>query len=142
MDCKEFVVKIKQYAVDETVRSTVSQLEAPQLMLVKSNTGDVVADSMNNFMRARNSQMERESAWFAKLTPEDRLTFHSIVQRCSERTLFEAFCFLDGVGGDTEGVFEVTECIAGQRKNVLNPENTDMLHDLLSDVCERNRRGE
>ena len=130
MDCMEFVVKIKQYSVDETVRSTISRLEAPQFMLVESDES----------IKSRNRSLERESAWFAKLTPEDRSIFHAILQECAEGTLSEAFCFLDGVGGDSDGVFEVVECVEGQPKNVLNPKNSDRLHDLLSDICERGRR--
>ena len=132
MDCMEFVVKIKQYAVDETVKSMSSQLAAPQLMLVESDES----------IKARNRRLERDSGWFAKLTPADQATFHAILQDCAERTLLQAFCFLDGIGGDSDGVFEVVECVQGQPKNVLNPQNSDLLHDLLSDVCERSRHAE
>jgi hypothetical protein len=132
MDCREFVVKIKQYAVDETVESMSSQLAAPQLMLVESDKS----------IKARNRRLEREASWFATLTPTDQATFHAILQDCAERTLSQAFRFLDGAGGDSDGVFEVVECADGQPKNVLNPQNSDKLHDLLSDVCQRSRRAE
>jgi len=41
---------------------------------------------------------------------------------------------LDGVGGSYEGVFEVV-AVDGEDRVVVNPENTEMLHDTFSDVC-------
>jgi hypothetical protein len=49
------------------------------------------------------------------------------------------FTLLDGVSGPFEGVFEVVAIDSDERRQIVNPENTDMLHDLFSEICEEDR---
>lgn len=63
----------------------------------------------------------------------------NILEECAERVLANFFCLVDGVGGNYESVFEIVAVDEEWRK-VLNPQNTEMLHDIFSDVCEEGRR--
>ena len=52
------------------------------------------------------------------------------------------FTLLDGVSGPFEGVFEVVAIDSDERRQIVNPENTDMLHDLFSEICEEDRHSQ
>lgn len=63
----------------------------------------------------------------------------NILEECAEQVLASFFCLVDGVGGNYEGVFEIV-AVEEERRKLLNPQNTEMLHDIFSDVCEEGRR--
>ncbi len=145
MNNEEFVTKIKRYSVDDSVNSVLRSLAAPRLLPVESEPVGIFAESFAKHAEKANRIAKDRAEWFRSLSDEGRTILSELLEECSEATMLQAFCFIDGVGGDSEGVFEIVESIEGKRKKVLNPQNTDMLHDLFSEVCERDRlaaRGE
>lgn len=66
----------------------------------------------------------------------------AILEDCAERAVASFFTLLDGVGGSHEGVFEVLAVDSDDQRTILNPQNTEMLHDLFSEVCEEGRQNQ
>lgn len=62
-----------------------------------------------------------------------------ILEDCAETAIASFFTLLDGVGGNYEGVFQIVAIDSTNHRNVLNPENTEMLHDIFSEACEKGR---
>lgn len=62
-----------------------------------------------------------------------------LLQECAEATTLHFLNLIDGTGGSFEGVFEIVAVDGDESRTIINPENTDMLHDLFSEVCEANR---
>jgi len=90
-------------------------------------------------MNHRNSEKRRKSDWFHCLSQADKQMLEEVLEECAEFTAACVFNLVDGVGGDCPGVFEIVAVSQGER-TVLNPENSDLLHDLFSEVCEGDRR--
>ena len=138
MDSQEFVNEIKRYAVDDTVEQVMRSLRSPRLFNVSSEFEQSGMNGLAQRMADQNREKQRRAAWFDELSEDDRTIVRQVVTECAELTGFGFMTFLDGVGGDTEGVFELVQ-VVGEDRNILNPENSEMLHDLFSEVCERDR---
>jgi hypothetical protein len=138
LDSREFVAKTKRYAVDDTVELILKSLKSPRLPNVSNGADDTVDPSISQWMEESSRKEQSRSDWLKRLSADDQIIFRNILEECAEKTVFGMFCFIDGVGGDSEGVFEIVEVIDEQR-DTLNPENSEMLHDLFSDVCARDR---
>jgi REP element-mobilizing transposase RayT len=80
----------------------------------------------------------RQTEWFSRLTDDERKMIRNILEDCAERTLANFFCLVDGAAGNYKGVFEIV-AVEGNRRKALNPQNTEMLHDIFSEICEEGR---
>jgi hypothetical protein len=65
----------------------------------------------------------------------DRQIVAELLRECTEKAIGSVFAIIDGVAGEVPGVFEIAE-IDGDERKVINPQNSEMLHDLFSDICE------
>lgn len=138
MDSRELVVMVKRYAVDDIVESFVGTLKSP-----RSGLPDAANPSANDTLRFVDKHSvvhQRRSAWYGRLTPDDRAMIGELLEDCAEAAVANVFTLLDGVGGSYEGVFEIVAVDSASQRHVLNPGNSPMLHDLFSEVCEEGRR--
>ena len=140
MDSRQFVVMTKQYAVDEVVEEVVSALKAPRLPADQQVVHNDVEQSISKWINDHSLVERQRSEWFNQLTEENRKMVRAILEDCAERAVASFFTLLDGVGGAYEGVFEVVAVDSEEQRSVLNPQNTEMLHDLFSEVCEEGRQ--
>ena len=76
---------------------------------------------------------------FRNLLPDDRSRIESIIKGTAELSTFSFLTLIDGVAGSYEGVFEIVAVDAYENRTVINPENTEMLHDVFSEICEEER---
>lgn len=139
MDSRGFVMMAKQYAVDEVVRDCVKELKSPRLPKRSPAPRGQVEKSIRQWVNDRSRIERRRSDWFSRLAQSDQRLIGDILEECAERALANFFCLVDGVGGNYEGVFEIV-AVEEERRTVLNPQNTDMLHDIFSEVSEEGRR--
>jgi len=140
MDNREFVVMTKQYAVNDVVEECVNALKAPRLPKHLPVPRDPVEESISRWITDHSFVEQQRSEWFNLLTGENQRMVRAILKDCAERALASFFTLLDGVGGAYEGVFEIVAVDSANRRSVLNPQNTVMLHDLFSEICEEGRQ--
>jgi len=139
MNSREFVRLVKQEAIDGTIQSILNALESPRSVQPSPESEDAIQKSIADFFSAGAREQQRRAAWYRGLTTEDRTTIKEILANCAELSAFSFCTLLDGVGGKYDGAFELSAVDLQGRRSILNPNNADMLHDLLSDVCEEGR---
>ncbi len=140
MDSREFVKLAKHETVDNTIKVLIDHLRTPRRprpAAVEKVPG-IVADSLREWFNEGAIRQQRQAAWFATLGEDGQRTLFGLLEECAELAASSFFALIDGVGGEFEGVFEIVAVFGGNR-TVLNPQNTEMLHDLFSDVCEEER---
>lgn len=140
MDNREFVVMTKQYAVNDVVEECVNALKAPRLPKHLPVPRGPVEESITRWITDHSLVEQQRSEWFNLLTEEHQKMVRAILEDCAERAVASLFTLLDGVGGAYEGVFEIVAVDSANRRSVLNPQNTEMLHDLFSEICEEGRQ--
>ena len=140
MDSRQFVVMTKQYAVDEVVVEVVGALKAPRLPADQQVVHNDVEQSISKWINDHSLVERQRSEWFNQLTEESRKMVRAILEDCAERAVASFFTLLDGVGGAYEGVFEVVAVDSEEQRSVLIPTNTELLHDLFSEVREEGRQ--
>lgn len=131
---------IKQYAVDQVVEQAINSLGTSRLPIPLRENAAVVEQSISQWIHHRSLVKQRRSEWFNRLTEDDRMMIRDILEDCAEMAIGSFFTLLDGVGGTSEGVFQIVAIDSTNDRKVLNPENAEMLHDIFSDVCEEGRR--
>jgi hypothetical protein len=140
MDNREFVVRTKQYAVDDVVNQIFNTLKTPRPAKHLDRSGSPVEQDISQWINGHSLLEQRRSEWFNRLKENDQRTIRDILEDCAELAVASFFTFLDGVGGSYEGVFEIVAVGSEDQRNVLNPQNTEMMHDIFYDVCEEGRR--
>ena len=116
-DSREFVQIVKHHASDGVGRDTLKSA-------LRTNPFDANPDSS-----------ERIRKFVENLSESDKQTLSLILQEAAERAVFGTLCVLDGVGGNFDGVFEIYAVDPDDSKSHVNPENTEMLHDIYSELC-------
>jgi hypothetical protein len=137
MNSREFIRSVKKYAADDVVAMMLRELTNPRVFPPPEPDGGTYP-WISDWISKGELRAHRKADWFATLDSEGKQVLQDLLQECSEACLFQTFAYIDGVGGNYNGVFEIT-AVAGENRTVLNPENTEMLHDLLSEVCEEDR---
>lgn len=139
MDNREFVELIKKEAVDEVLKIIVKRLHSPRPCIEPRDGDNSIGQSMTNFANQGALREQRQSKWFQQLPDEDKGIFLEILGDSAEFSCGSFFTVIDGVGGDFPGVFEIVAKSGEDDTEVINPENTNMLHDLFSEICEEHR---
>jgi hypothetical protein len=135
MDSREFVRFLKHETIDETVRIVLKRLESPRLPQPVPQSVDDVQTGISNFYNSGALEEQKQAAWFRTLNEEQQGKFVEILQDCAELSAFSFCTLIDGVGCDYEETFDLFAIDAKGRRTLVNPQNSDMLHDLLSEVC-------
>jgi hypothetical protein len=136
MDARKFVELAKLEAVDGVVAQTLKTLEMPRVIPQTARDTGHIAD----WLRRRALEEQKRAAWFTALSEDERQTFSSIATEVAELAVLSLLSLIDGVGGNYSGVFEIVAVDSNDQRTLLNPENSEMLHDLFSEVCEADRR--
>ena len=144
MNNLDFVSRTKRYAVDNTVEIIMKSLRSPRITAPQNENTRPIDKGISDWMEKKSREEQRRSEWFKRLGADDQIIFRDILESCAEMTPLSMFSFVDGVGGHSEGVFEIVE-VVGDERNTLNPENSEMLHDLFLKPVSKNviadRRG-
>ena len=74
------------------------------------------------------------SKWSEQLSEDDQATFRDEIRECAELTFVSFLTLIDGVDCGSEGVFEIVAVDAKGNRMVLNPQNTEMLHNIFYDI--------
>jgi hypothetical protein len=139
MDAREFVAVVKHHAVDGAADDIINELiTSSGAPAPPSPEESLIGRSISEFVYRGKLRKFNRAVWFQNLTQVDRDEISGLLRDCAEATAFHFFCVLDGVGGSAPGVFEIAE-VDGRKRRVLNPENSEMLHDLFSEVSEAER---
>jgi hypothetical protein len=138
MDNREFVVMAKRYAVDDVIRECLNELRTPRPPERSPAPRGPIEEGMARWLNDRSVVGRCRSDWFNRLSGDEQRLVGNILEECAERTLENLFCLVDGVGGGYEGVFEIV-AVNGKDRAVVNPQNTEMLHDIFSEVREEGR---
>lgn len=138
MNSHEFVVMAKRYAIDDVIRECLNELKTPRLPEHSPPPRGQIEESLTRWLNDHSAVQRRRSEWFKNLSADEQRIVKNMMEECAERALGNLFCLVDGVGGDYEGVFEIV-AVNGEDRAVVNPENTEMLHDIFSEVCQENR---
>jgi len=137
MEAREFVRYAKSYAADDSVKMVLRELKSPRTF-PKTESKDPIQRGISDWLEQKQLSKKNQSEWFASLSEEGQTNIRQLLQECSELTLFQFFALIDGIGGEYEGVFEII-AIDEINRTLVNPQNTQMLHSLLSEVCEEDR---
>ncbi len=135
MNSRDFVQMVKSYSIDDVVQRTMKELESPRRP-GQTRTSNVIERSISEFQNKQFAISERRSEWFNGLAMEQKEMLRDALQECAENAVTTLFTLIDGVGGPYEGVFEIVAIDSKEQRYVLNPQNSDMLHDLFSEVCQ------
>ncbi|MFC5863486.1 hypothetical protein ACFPT7_14365 [Acidicapsa dinghuensis] len=141
MDNRMFAEMVKREAVDPTVGDILKTLKNPRSSrpVPAGNSQDPISTDLDKWLNDAVLAKQRRAAWFVQLDEEGQQTLKELLQECAEATAFHFLNLIDGTGGSFEGVFEIVAVDGDESRTIINPENTDMLHDLFSEVCEANR---
>ena len=141
MECREFVKLAKREAVDSAVQIVMQRLRSPRVPAPPA--AEYPAGSPGEWIHKRYNQAALEeqfqAAWFATLDAGGREILRELLAECAELAGFGFFTLIDGVGGDCDGVFEIIHVSGDEERTVLNPQNTEMLHNVFSEICEAER---
>lgn len=142
MDSHEFVKLAKQEAVDSSLSIIMNNLKSPRAPrpIASGHPAGSPSEWIDTWFNQGAIKEQRQAAWFASLNADDQATFMSLLEECAELSGLGFFTLIDGAGGDCDGVFEIVHVSADGRRTVLNPQNTEMLHDVFSEICEEDRR--
>jgi hypothetical protein len=140
MESREFVRLVKHEAVDDVVRIMLEKLKSPRPPRPVAEPADPIQKSVSDFFNAGAIHQQQQAAWFLQLDEEQQKVFTEILYDCAELSALSFCVLIDGVGGSHEGIFELRAVDAKGGRTLINPQNSDMLHDLLSDVCAEDRR--
>jgi hypothetical protein len=136
---RKFVAMVKKEAVDDVLKIVVNGLETPPpLFTAKPN--DIIGQEVATFRNKAGAEKRNQSEWFKGLNKNEQEIVQRLLEECTELAVANVFTLIDGVGGSYEGVFEIVAIDSKDRRHVVNPEDTEMLHDLFSEVCEETRR--
>jgi len=136
---REFVRMLKHEVMDATVHSVLKSLSSPRSPRPVPTSPDPIQRSMAEFFNRGAERQQQRAAWFRSLSPEQQGMLSSLLEECAEMSTLSFCTLIDGVGGPWDGAFEIWAVDAHDRKTLLNPQNSDMMHDLLSDICEEER---
>lgn len=136
-----FAEMVKREAVDPTVGDILKTLKNPRSPrpVPDGNSQDPIRAATAKWLNDAALSGQRRAAWFAQLDEEGQRILKELLQECAEATTLHFLNLIDGTGGSFEGVFEIVAVDGDESRTIINPENTDMLHDLFSEVCEANR---
>jgi len=138
MDSRQFALLAK-HAVNEVVEQLIKSLRTPHTIPRRTAAKTPLDDSLSSWLEAQSRVQQQRSEWFSRLAEDDQDVVAAILQECAELSASSLFALIDGVAGDYKGVFEIVAVSAGQR-TVINPENTEMLHDVFAEVCADDRQ--
>jgi hypothetical protein len=141
INSREFVLMLKREAIDGSAQSILKSLSSPRVPLPIPDSGDPVQRGMAEFFNKGAQKEQRQAEWFRSLGPKEQAMLASLLEETAEMSALSFCTLIDGVGGPWEGVFEIWAVDSHEHKTLLNPENSEMLHDLLSEVCEEERKG-
>jgi hypothetical protein len=111
------------------------------VQIVKRHASDGAGgDTLKSALRAHPfdtnpDRSERIRKLVEGLSEFERQTLLLMLQEAAEPAVAGTFCVLDGVGGNYAGIFEIYAVDPDDSKNHVNPENTEMLHDIYSELC-------
>lgn len=142
MDNYEFVKMTKRYAVDGVVQEMAARLKSPRLMNEQSKPIGDLEKALAQWVADAGRAQQHRSEWFNRLSEPDQKMVMGLLEDAAANAIANFFALLDGVGGSFEGTFEIVAVDSENERIILNQENTEMLHDIFSDVCERDRRQE
>jgi hypothetical protein len=135
MKSRDFVQMVKRYSVDDVVEETIKELQTPRRPPQTQSSG-VIGRSISQWENKRFAISKGRSEWFNGLPEKEKGVFQDILQDCVQNAVTTLFTMIDGVGGPYEGVFEIVAIDSDEQRYVINPQNTDMLHDLFTEVCQ------
>lgn len=142
MDGRTFALMAKKRAVDENVASLVRSLRSARFRRTPVDTSDHVSRGISSWIKKHADDEGERSAWFLGLNEADQKRVEELMAECSETAVSSLMCLIDGVDSSWEGVFEIVAIDQEDGRTVINPENTEFLHDLFSEVCEEQRNPE
>jgi hypothetical protein len=139
MDSREFVRSLKHEAADSVVSSILRKLKSPRQLQATTESDDPIQNGITEFFNQGARSQQQQAAWFRQLGDEQQRVLVNILEECAELSALSVCTLLDGVC-NYEGTFELSAVDSKGKKTRLNPENSEMLHDLLSDVLEEERK--
>jgi hypothetical protein len=140
MDSREFVRLLKHEGVDSVVSSILRKLKSPRQPQATAESDDPIQRGVTEFINQGARVRQQQAAWFRQLSDEQQRVLINMLEECAELSALSVCTLIDGVGGNYEGTLELSAVDSKGKKTRLNPENSEMLHDLLSDVLEEERK--
>ena len=139
MDAREFIEVIRRDAIDDPYKQMLKQLLQPKSTVPMEAWTSEVDKSVGVSLRARAELEERRSRWFNSLDDNGRDIVKELLQECAELSAVAFLGVLDGIGS-YEGSFKLIAMDAKGDRTVVNPENSEMLHDVFYDVRAESER--
>jgi hypothetical protein len=103
---------------------------------VKNGTAKDVVDNIKNPLgRSPEPEIVKLSAWYNRLSNEDKLNIDNLLEQAVNYTIFGFLCVLDGVraieGKGEKGSLELYY-VKGNDRILLNDSNEEFLHDIYN----------
>ena len=141
MDGRQFTRLVKQEAIDGPVKSILKTLTSPRVPRILAVSADPIQSRIDLFLESAAQAQKQRAELFRSLNYDQQAMLGDILRECAELSALSFCTLLDGVGGNYEGVFRVHAVDSQGKNTLLNPDNSEMLHDLLSEVCAEEREG-
>lgn len=142
MTAREFVQIVKKHTVDGVAESLVNGPKRLAAIPLSTERPPEQSTSISAAWMDRQITSARETMkWLGQLSETDREQIRALLQEGSEISIAGFLNVLDGTGGDFEGAFEVF-AVTETGRTLVNPQNTDMLHDLFAEACQESRNSQ
>ncbi|NUQ28560.1 MAG: hypothetical protein HOQ35_08605 [Acidobacteriaceae bacterium] len=139
MDARELIEVIQRDAIDYPYKQLLKQLLQPKSTIPMEAWTSEVDKSVGMSLHARAEIEERRARWFHDLDDNGREFVKELLQECAELSAVMFLNVLDGIGS-YEGSFKLVAMDAKGNRTVVNPENSEMLHDVFYDVMAESER--
>ena len=133
MDAREFIEVIQYEAIDSPYKKILKELLHPKPTVPLEAWTSEIDKSVGVSLHARAEIEQRRARWFNDLDENGREFVKELLQECAELSAVAFLGVLDGIGS-YEGSFKLIAMDAKGDRTVVNPENSEMLHDVFYDV--------
>ncbi|APZ94502.1 hypothetical protein [Fuerstiella marisgermanici] len=111
-------------------------IQAVKLRVIDAAADGVLKNLKTSHSRSSTIALQEISKWFNGLSNSDQRHVAKVVQMTAHSAAFGLFCVIDGVrvveSGPEKSEFRLMAISANGSETTLNPDDGEMLHDLLN----------
>src|SRR5580693_1171395 len=145
MDARDFALLVKKEAIDVAVQSTLRHINDPQLLADEPESADPKLRRAIELLNAEVRKWQKENEWYRSLDQAQRQIFAGLLRECAKRSALN-FCSLFDLSIDPNTAdetrpdpewrrFEVRTADKGEKKIIVNLEESENFRDLLYKIC-------
>ena len=135
MDGREFVSLVKLESITWPVSIILKKLNSPRALQPLPESSDPIEKGGFDFNNRAAQVEQSRAAWFQQLSEDQKAVLSEVLRECAELSALSFCTLIDGVGGSFDGVFKIHAVDPSGKVTLINSDDSEMLHDLLTEVC-------